>query len=363
MSETLTCRHLFDGENLLGPHRITLVDRIVTEIAPFDGVPECFLLSPGLVDIQMNGFEDVDVSTASEEELFRLGNRLESLGVTSWLATITTAPLDVLSASIDRITLACHSKSKFGCLGIHIEGPFLGLAPGAHRNEWIIPFDKTWAAQLPSSVRLMTIAAEQQDVATAVRSLVSQNILVSIGHSRPSYDAFTSARSAGASMVTHLFNGMSGVHHRDDGLAMYALNDDEVFVGLIGDLVHVSPEAVALAFRAKGSSRICLVSDSVAWLSQSVERRGVEMRDGAVRMANDTLAGSSTALSECLRRIVQEAHVPLEDALRSATSTPAKALGLSDVGHIATGAPVDLVAFDDSLHVVGTWRRLVSLRG
>ncbi len=363
MSESITCHNFFDGSNLLGPHRIFYVDRVVEAVEPFDGQADYFLVSPGLVDIQMNGFEEVDVARASADELLLLGQRLESLGTTSWLATITTAPLNSLSESIRRIDESIAGGSAVGCAGLHIEGPFLGNAPGAHRPDWIIPFDSEWVSQLPPSVRLMTIAAEQPNVALAVNALRTKNISVSIGHSRPNEVQWRDARNAGASLVTHLFNGMSGVHHRDTGVALQALVDDAIYAGVIGDMIHISPEATSLAFKAKGSARICLVSDSVGWLTQWATKRGVQLKDGAPRLPDGTLAGSSTPLAECLRRVVQEAHVPLEDALRSATSTPADAIGLSSIGHVTSGEPADLVAFDESLHVVSTWRRLVSLRG
>ena len=363
MSTSITCQNFFDGVSLHGPHRITYLDGLVQEIEPFTGTAEYFLISPGLVDIQMNGFDSVDCSRATVDELHSLGHQLEALGTTSWLATITTAPLDNLSMSVATLDSALSTQAANGCEGIHIEGPFLGSAAGAHRPDWIIPFDDEWVSTLPPSVRLMTIAAEQPDVQDAVLLLRSRNIEVSIGHSRPNSEQWNAARAAGARVVTHLFNGMSGVHHRDDGLALSALVDEDVFAGLIGDMIHVSPKAVALAFRAKGSDRICLVSDSVGWTSTWAQRRGVELLNGAPRLSDGTLAGSSTPLSECVRRVVKESGVSLADALRSATSVPATAMGLPHVGHVTRGKAADLVAFDDSLHVVRAWRRLVSLRG
>ncbi len=363
MTESITCRHFFDGHHLLGPHRIIFNDGVIEVIEPFSGEPDHYLVGPGLVDIQMNGFESVDVARATSDELQQLGERLAALGTTSWLATITTAPLDVLSQSIEKISAAIDNDSAVGCAGLHIEGPFLGNAPGAHRPDWIIPFDSDWVSQLPSSVRLMTIASEQPNVASAVRALREKHIAVSIGHSRPTDGQWNDARGAGASLVTHLFNGMSGVHHRDNGLALQALTDDEVYAGIIGDMIHVSPQAVNLAFRAKGGARMCLVSDSVGWQTSWAQKRNIQVSDGAPRLPDGTLAGSSTSLAECLRRVVHEAKVSLVEALRSATSSPSAAIGANNAGHVTLGEEADLVAFDDSLHVVSTWRRLVSLRG
>jgi N-acetylglucosamine-6-phosphate deacetylase len=363
MSEVITCQHFFDGEDLHGAHQVTFDDGVVVSIEPFEGKAEQHLIAPGFVDIQMNGFEQWDVARGSHDDLNELGNRLRELGTTTWLGTITTAPLESLSRSIATIDGAIDSNRAPGCAGIHIEGPFLGGAPGAHNPAWIIPLDEDWIGQLPSSVRLVTLAAEQKDVASAVSLLREMNVSVSMGHSKPNFEQWQLCRDAGAQIVTHLFNGMSGVHHRDDGLALFALNDEDVFAGLIGDLVHVSPHAVALAFTVKGDGRICLVSDTVGWSSQWASKREIVIQDGSPRLPDGTLAGSSTPLATCVQRVVREAGVPLALALRAATSAPADAVGLSGVGRIEVGKPADLVALDASLHVVRTWTRLVSLRG
>lgn len=363
MSEVLTCQKFFDGVILHGSRRITFEDGVVHRVESHDGPCDYQLISPGLVDIQMNGFGSIDVSRSNSQELGSLGDDLFSLGTTSWLGTITTAPLDVLSRSIDTLNEAFSSGAICGFDGIHIEGPFLGMAPGAHRRDWIIPLDEDWCKRLPESVRLMTLAAEQPKVVSGIKLLKAQGMSVSIGHSRPSDTQWSAVREAGAAIVTHLFNGMSGVHHRNEGLALDALIDDGVYVGLIADMIHVSPKAVALTFKAKGGHRVCLVSDSVAWESEWAKKRSIAVKDGAPRLPDGTLAGSSTPLAECVRLAVTDAGVPIEEALRAATSSPAHAVGLADVGYIREGEPADLVAFDDSLHVVGVWRRLVSLRG
>lgn len=363
MSEVLTCQRFFDGVTLHDSRRITFEDGVVARIEAHDGPFDHHLISPGLVDIQMNGFSSVDVSRSNAQELARLGDELFSLGTTSWLGTITTAPLDALSRSIGTLHEAFSSGEISGFAGIHVEGPFLGRAPGAHRPDWIIPIDEEWCEDLPQSVRLMTLAAEQTSVFSGIKLLRAKGISVSIGHSRPTDAQWSAVREAGATIVTHLFNGMSGVHHRDEGLALDALIDDGVYAGLIADMVHVSPKAVSLAFKAKGGNRLCLVSDSVAWTSEWATKRSIAIKDGAPRLPDGTLAGSSTPLAECVRLAVTEAGVPVDEALRAATSSPARAVGLTDVGHIREGEPADLVALDDSLHVVGAWRRLVSLRG
>ena len=362
MSIELTCEKLFDGFTLHGPRRLVIDSGVIQSISPFVGTAEFELLSPGFVDVQMNGFDKWDVSVCDVAQLEQLDDTLASLGTTSWLGTIVTAPLERLSTSIERLQQAFISSLVRGLRGVHVEGPFLGSSPGAHNPKWIVPFDFTWIATLPECVQLVTLAAEQNNAAQAVTEFMSRNIHVSIGHSQPTTDEFESVVNAGASLVTHLYNGMSGVHHRNDGLALMAMTNDKVRAGLIADLVHVSPNAISLAFRAKGPQGVCLVSDSIAWRSEWATARDVEVRDGAPRLPDGTLAGTSTPLAQCVANVVNHCGVPLENALQSATSTPARTVGLENCGFLAEGAAADVVALREDLSVVNTWRRLPSVR-
>ena len=360
MSREITCNKFFDGVVLHGPRRLVVSDSgIVESIDEHVGASEYPLVCPGFVDIQMNGFENVHVANASTEDLTRLDQWLLERGTTSWLGTIVTARLEKMSASLVSLHKSFQSGHVHGFAGIHVEGPFLGAAPGAHPVKHIIACDSDWLSQLVPSVCLVTVAPEQIDVIPAIRLLRERNITVSLGHSRPTKSQFENAVEAGATMVTHLFNGMSGVHHRDPGLAMWALNDERVSCGLIADGVHVHADAMALAFRAAGT-RICLVSDSVSWETSSGPRPGVEIRNGAPRLLDDTLAGSCTPLVECVQRVVRECGVSLESALASATSIPADLVGLSEIGRIRRHQMADLLALDTDLSVLKAWRRLPS---
>jgi len=362
VSIELTSAQLFDGSSLRGPSRVVIDEGVIQDISSFTGSPQFHLLSPGFVDIQMNGFEQWDVSVCDASALRELDDCLALAGTTSWLGTIVTAPLQRLTDSLHRLQSAFQEHLVAGFRGVHIEGPFLGASPGAHNPQWIIPVDAEWITSLPECVRLLTLAAEQVRAVSATTQLVERGIQVSIGHSQPTSQEFTAVVSAGASLVTHLYNGMSGVHHRNDGLALMTMTNDEVRAGLIADLVHVSARAVELAFRAKGSQGICLVSDSIAWKSEWARHRGVAVVHGAPRLPDGTLAGSSTSLAQCVANVVNHCAVPLEDALRSATSVPADTAGLTDCGHIVQGGQADVVALAEDLSVVSTWRRLPSVR-
>ena len=158
-------------------------------------------------------------------------------------------------------------------------------------------------------------------------------------------------------MITHLFNGMSGVNHKDEpGLALLTLTDDRMTAGLITDLIHVNPQAVQLAFRAKGSKRVCLVSDSMSWCSPWAIAYGIFKSKGAVRLKDGGLTGSGTALSECVRNAVIHCGIKLEEALRAATVVPADLVGREkDCGRIKIGSCPDMIAWDADLKVIRTW--------
>jgi N-acetylglucosamine-6-phosphate deacetylase len=145
--------------------------------------------------------------------------------------------------------------------------------------------------------------------------------------------------------VTHCFNGMGPLHHREPGLLGAALTDDRITVSLIADLIHVHPAACALAFRAKGAERVALVTDAVQW----------EGGGDAPRLHDGTLMGSTLTMDGAIRNLTSRCGVALEDAITAASTTPARLLGLADRGRIAPGARADLVALDPDLHVVQTW--------
>jgi N-acetylglucosamine-6-phosphate deacetylase len=238
--------------------------------------------------------------------------------------------------------------------GVHLEGPFLGGAAGAHPVDQIIGIDLEWLAALPAHVRMMTLGAEQPLAPAAIAALVAAGRLVSVGHTRADEAEFDAAVVAGARLTTHLFNGMSGVHHRSPGVAVFALTTPAVSASLIADGIHVHPRVLRLAFQALGLDRAVLVTDAVAWRSGRVGEIGMELRDGAPRLPDGTLAGSTVTMDAAIRECVA-AGVPLEHALRAASSNPAALLDCTDRGTIAPGQRADLVALTSNLHVEHVW--------
>ena len=348
---SVSCKLFFNGETLFGPHIITYdKDGIILALVPYNGKHYDYaLITPGLVDLQMNGFDKWFVSTASEEEILLLDTALAACGTTSWLATIITDKIEVMSATIDRISgMIKGAKGVKGLKGIHLEGPFLGRAPGAHPVEHIIPIDLEFISSLPDTVRLVTLAPEQINAEAGIKLLCKKGIAVSLGHSKPTSAEYEVAVKAGASMITHLYNGMSGVNHRenlDPGLALHGLTDDRMKVGLITDGIHVGPLAVKLAFRAKPSGSICMVSDTMPSDARFIQKNGANYL-----AESNILAGSCSPLSLGLKK-ASLAGVPLLEALKAVTSNPAKYLDL-DVGYIRVWKKCEMVYFDEHFNVL-----------
>jgi N-acetylglucosamine-6-phosphate deacetylase len=297
------------------------------------------VLAPGYVDLQCNGLGRVDLASTGSDGWAELARTLAAHGTTAFCPTFITAP----RADYDRFLTAAATFAAApdgrgaASVGVHLEGPFLGGAPGVHRVELIGPADPAWlAARLdehPGVVGIVTLAPEADPDSATTRMLSERGVVVSLGHSLAGFDAARDAADAGARAVTHLFNGMGPLHHRSPGLAGAALDDDRLTPTLIADLVHVAPALLRLAIARKRT--VALVSDAVA---------GPESA-GAVRRADGTLAGGAVTLDRAVANVIG-LGVPIARAVELATAVPAELLGLADRGRIAPGARADLVALD-----------------
>jgi N-acetylglucosamine-6-phosphate deacetylase len=329
---------------LSGPVEVELAGGLITDVRPASGPGDGTVLSPGFVDLQVNGVADVDVAIAEGGAWDRLDQLLAATGVTAWLPTLVSQRLERYGPALERIAAARgRGGARPAVLGAHLEGPFLGDRTGAHDRRAVISVDLGWLAGLPDVVSLVTIGAEQHDALPAVAALADRGVVVSIGHSAADVARTSEAFAAGASMVTHLFNAMGPLHQREPGVAGAALADDDVVAGLIADLVHVHPALLRMAFRTKGACRIALVTDAVAWRAGHLASADVTLVDGAPRLADGTIAGSALTMDAAVRNVVEAAAVPLADALTAASTTPADVLGDRGRGRIETGARADLV--------------------
>jgi N-acetylglucosamine-6-phosphate deacetylase len=331
-------------------------DRIVT-VAPTTGVVPDRVLVPGFVDLQVNGVDDVDVARARGRDWDRLDALLASQGTTTWLPTLVTAPLGAYPARLAAIAeAAARPGPRPRIAGAHLEGPFLGRLPGAHPEHLVRAPDPSWIGDLPPIVRLVTLGVEAPGALAAIQALRARGALVALGHSAATHAQASAAIDAGALLVTHGFNAMSGLHHREPGLVGAALTDDRVTVSLIADGVHVHPAALDVAFRCKPDGRIALVTDAVAWRAGGTGEVRVTHDGTAPRLEDGTLAGSSLTMDAAVSLVVGRVGVSPERAVRAASTTPAALLGLADRGALVPGRLADLAALDPAtFRCTETW--------
>lgn len=331
-----------------GPGTVALDGARIGSVTPAPRAPERILL-PGFIDLQVNGHEDIDCATAAGGDWERMDKLLVEQGVTTWCPTLVTAPLDSFAAPLERIAAAANRRGGAGrphIAGAHLEGPFLGGAPGAHPRDLLVPIDLEWLATLPPIVKVMTLAPELPRALEAIRLLTEAGVLVSLGHSTCTYEQAIAGAAAGARLVTHLFNGMGPLHHRNPGLPGAALSDDRLTPSVIADNIHVHPAVVRMALAATGC---VLVTDAVAWRRRHAGAR-LTMTD-APRLADGTLAGSALTMDAAVRNCgLDPAGVAAATAGR-----PARLLGLTDRGALEAGRRADIVAMTPDLHIEQVW--------
>jgi N-acetylglucosamine-6-phosphate deacetylase len=309
---------------------------------------------PGLVDLQVNGFAGVDFAAADLAGYRRAGEALLEHGVTAFQPTLITAPEEELAAALAEVP-----RESIGprIIGAHLEGPFLsplrlGAHPlGARRDPDAALLERLLAA---GPVSEMTLAPELDGALELVDLLNARGVVVSCGHSDATAEQANRAFDRGAATVTHLFNAMRPLGHRDPGIAGAALARDDVIVQLILDGHHLAEETARVVWRA-AAGRIALVSDAIAaaGVGDGTYRLGsveVEVRAGVARREDGVLAGSSLTLIEAVRRL-HALDVPLADAMGAASTVPARVARRADLGALSPGAPADVLVLDDALEI------------
>ena len=324
------------------------------------------ILAPGFVDLHNHGGAGRDVMEADSAALPAIERLLLSHGVTGYLATTVTAPLDRTLEALQRLADAIDTAAKPGQarpLGIHIEGPFLShVRRGVHPPEHLLPptvevFDKLWQAAR-GHIRLMTIAPELAGAFDVIKEAARRGVTVSIGHSDADLKTARAAVDAGARHATHTFNAMRPFSHRDPGIIAEVLTDSRITADIIADGVHTDPSVVKLFLQAKGAEKAVLITDSTAatGMPEGRYRMGAfefEVIDGKC-MANGVLAGSVLTLDRAVRNVMQFADWDLQKAVRSASLNPAVAAGLKGKGELKAGASADLIVLSASGEVQTT---------
>ena len=318
------------------------------------------LLAPGFIDVHVHGAGGFDMMDGTAESIREVSRLLASTGCTSFLVTSVTSSLEDLLAVIDRTREVVGSEPGARIAGIHSEGPYLnekrkGMQKPEHLRHPDLAEMQVIIERAAGLLRMVTVAPELPGGLELVRYLVQQGVIASVGHSDATYETARAAFEAGASHVTHCFNQLRPIHHREPGPVVAAFEQPRVSLEAIADGVHLHPAIVRLMHRVKGPGGVVLITDAMQAMllgdgSYRFGGQDVTVRAGRATLADGTLASSTITMNGAVCQAVS-LGVPVADAVRMASTTPADILGLPNKGRIAAGCDADLVLLDDDFNV------------
>jgi N-acetylglucosamine-6-phosphate deacetylase len=325
---------------------------------------------PGFMDIHIHGAMGRDVIEGQVDALQEIAYFLAQHGTTAFLATTITAHPREIRNSLRAIAQAV-GKDVEGAqiLGAHLEGPFINpKAKGAHMEEYILPATRDGFIELVGGyedvIKLVTLSPELEGADELVKYLAGKGIVVSMGHTTASYEQCVAGFEWGIRHVTHLYNAMTPLKHREPGAVGAALDNETVTLELITDLIHVHPAALKLAVHVKGPEMVALITDAMAATGlgdgeYALGGQSVVVKEGVARLKGNpgNLAGSTLTQDQALRNLVS-IGVPLKDCVSMLTEVPARILGLGyKKGKIKKGFDADLAILDQNLQVAMVYAR------
>lgn len=319
------------------------------------------IVSPGFIDVHFHGCVGEDCCDGSVKALAAMARYEASRGVTAICPATMTYPEEKLNAVMDAVRAFTPAQGESELVGINMEGPFISPNKvGAQNPAYVQPCDTAMLRRLHERsgglVKIVDVAPEEPGALDFIRQNAG-DFRISLAHMCADYECACQAFEAGARQMTHLFNAMPGLHHREPGPIAAAAERDDVTPEIIADGVHVHPAMVRLAFQLFGDERVILISDTMraCGLGDGTFDLGgqdVNVQGGVARLASGTIAGSVTDLAACVQIAVRDMGIPVESALRAATANPARALGIDGQrGDIAPGMVADLVLLDEELSV------------
>lgn len=324
---------------------------------------------PGLIDSHIHASHGADVMYGTEKALTTIATTIASEGVTTFLATTMTCPEEEIKSALENVASYMAGGHEEGAriAGVHLEGPFIAEKhKGAQLASAILvpsveAFER-FQESAHGAIKKVTLACELDKDLALTRHLSSQHVVASIGHTDATCAVTLAAAEAGLTSATHTYNAMRGLHHREAGTVGGVFLADAIMAELICDLIHVSAPAIQILARMKTTKRIILITDAMEAKHMpdgeyQLGGQQVFVKDGAARLADGTLAGSTLFLNRAVANLRDVLSIPLEDAVACATENPARSLGLLDeIGTIAVGKRADFAIVDDNMNVYLTVR-------
>lgn len=321
------------------------------------------LLVPGMIDVHIHGANGFDMMDGTEESIQEVSRQCALTGCTSFLATSVSSTMEDLLEMIRSVKRVIGQELGAKIAGIHLEGPYLNPKRKGMQNEKYLRHPnieemKIIFQEAGSLIKMVTIAPELPGGMDLISFLKEQGVVIAIAHSDATYEEAKQAFASGASHVTHCFNGMRPIHHRDPGLIVAAFEEKHVSLQAIVDNVHLHPAIIRLIHNLKGPEGMVLITDALQAMGMGDGNylfggHHVTVSGGIARLEDGTLASSTVTMNEALRYTV-ETGIPLIDAVQMASNTPANILGFQQKGDISSGFDADLVLLDDEFQVLWT---------
>lgn len=316
-------------------------------------------ISAGFIDCHIHGYGGHDTMSGN---ITPISEKIIENGVTSFLpTTMTMSQADIYNA-LDKIKSAKNYKNGARILGCHLEGPFIDIKKkGAQDPAFIRKPDFDFIKDYADIIKTVTYAPEHDTSFNFLSQLVNHNISASVGHTSADYQTARGAFSHGANCVTHFFNAMPPLHHRDPAVIGAAFENQDVFIELIADTIHVHPALFSMLYTLK-ADKLCLITDCIeaGGLENgkySLGGQPVTVLDGRATLEDGTLAGSVLKMNKAVYNFMKNTGLNIEDVIPLATINPAKRLGLdSQLGSLHPGKKADIIIFDSLLNIKSVFR-------
>ncbi|WP_372007243.1 N-acetylglucosamine-6-phosphate deacetylase [Paenibacillus chitinolyticus] len=321
------------------------------------------LLIPGMIDVHIHGANGFDMMDGSETSIQEVSRACAATGCTSFLATSVSSTIEDLIAMIRSVKRVTGHEVGAKIAGLHLEGPYLNPKRKGMQNERFLRHPdlaemKEIFNEADGLIKMVTIAPELPGGMELISFLKETGVIIAVAHSDATYEEAKQAFEAGASHVTHCFNGMRPIHHRDPGLVVAAFEEEHVSLQAIVDGIHLHPAIVRMMHRLKGPDGMVLITDALQAMGLGDGKymfggHPVTVSEGVARLEDGTLASSTVTMNEALRLTV-DTGISLTDAVKMASSSPARLLGLANKGKISVGFDADLVLLDEQFQVQWT---------
>ncbi|MGB9729004.1 MAG: N-acetylglucosamine-6-phosphate deacetylase [Thermoprotei archaeon] len=343
-------------------------EKIIADIRPFSGeIPKDFLdaknmiVTPGFIDIHIHGAEGFDATRDDYYGIKNMSKILPKYGITGFMPTAICSPKDRFRRFIQIVYELWKTENEGArVLGAHLEGPFINpKKKGAQPIEHIRKPDLN---ELHEYINLrkempfrLTIAPELEGAYELISEASKNDVIISMGHSDATFDEAKKGFNAGAKLVTHLFNAMREFHHREPGLPGFALTNDEVYVEIISDFIHIHPETLKLIIKTKPLDKIVLITDAIeaAGLPDGKYQLGqyaITVINRKATLPDGTIAGSTLTIDNAVKNMVK-IGLPLRYSILMSTLVPAEILKSPNIGKIEIGKEANLVILDNDLNV------------